>query len=187
VPIPYDQRRQRREKLAEELPPDLQEWIALRHVETVAKFSSKTQQRLVEAITAGAKVPAAIRHLKDSPEATVDEIVQAAGRRKQTKKIIQKPPDANHLALLADLLQICFPDMPRATSEAMAGSNLLSEVLSVVGAQQACFASDHARSDFFVVVLCGLALETIEHLNRIISTRMVYRQALQQSGLDWPF
>jgi hypothetical protein len=77
--------------------------------------------------------------------------------------------------------------MPRATAEAMAGSELLSEVLGVVGAQRACFESRHAESDFVVVVLCGLALRTIERLNQIIPKRPIYRQALQQSGVKWPY
>jgi hypothetical protein len=188
VPIPYDQRRQRREQLVEELPPNLREWIALRHVESVAKFPLETQQRLAEAIKEGAKVPAAVRFLKGNPNAKVEEIVQATGKRKQAeKKRFQRSPVSHHLTMLADLLQICFPDMPRATAEAMAGSDLLSEVRGVICAQQACFTSKHAQSDFFLVVLCGLALKTIEQLNQIISTRIVYRHALQQSGLDWPF
>jgi len=188
VPVPYDQRRRRREQLTAELLPDLRKWIALRHVETVAKFSPETQLRLAEAIKAGVSVPAAIRFLKENPESGVDQIVRLAGKRKQTaKKGTQRSPGSDHLILLADLLQTCFPDMPRATAHAMAGSELLSEILGVICAQQVCLASSHARSDFFIVVFCGLALETIERLNRIILEKTIYRQALQQSGLEWPY
>ena len=188
MPVPYDQRRQRREKLAEELPPNLRKWVALRHVETVAKFPPEIQQRLIESIITGVRVPAAIRFLKENPETTVEEIVMAVGKRRQTEnKGTQVSPEPNHLTFLANLLQTCFPDMPRATADAMAGSELLSEVLDVVCAQQTCFDSRHAQSDFVVVVLCGLALATIERLNQLISKRIIYRQALQQSGLEWPF
>ena len=188
MPVPYDQRRQRRLQLTEELPPDLQKWIALRHVETVAKFPSERQQRLAKAIKAGVTAPTAIRFLKENPEATVDEIVKDAGKRRPSdRKRLRRSPESHHLILLADLLQTCFPDMPRATASAMAGSELLSEVLDIIRTQQACFASHHAQSDFIVVVLCGLALSTIEHLNKSIATRRVYRHAIQQSGLDWPF
>jgi hypothetical protein len=188
VPVPYDQRRRRREKLAEELPPDLRKWVALRHVETVAKFTPEIQQRLIEAISAGVRVPAAIRFLKENPETTVEEIVKVAGKRRQTEhKETQAFPEPNHLTFLTNLLQTSFPDMPRATASAMARSDLLSEVLAVVCAQQACYESQHVQSDFVVVVLCGLALATLERLNQIISKRMIYRQALQQSGLEWPF
>lgn len=188
MPVPYDQRRQRRQQLIEELPPDLRQWIALRHVEAVAKFPPEIQQRLAEAIQAGIKAPTAIRFLKENPEATVAEIVKEPGKRRPTEmKHMRRSPDPNHLILLADLLQTCFPDMPRATATAMAGSDLLSEVLDIIRTQQTCFESHHTQSDFIVVVLCGLVLSTIERLNKIISTRMVYRQAIQQSGLDWTF
>jgi hypothetical protein len=188
VPVPYNQRRRRREQLAEELLPDLRKWIALRHVETVVKFPPERQQRLAEAIKAGVRVPAAIRFLKEHPESPVDQIVRMAGRRKQTeKKGIQRSPEPDHLILLADLLQTCFPDMPQATANAMARTDLLSEIMGVICAQQVCLASSHAQSDFFIVVFCGLALETIERLNQIIRKKTIYRQALQQSGLEWPF
>lgn len=188
MPVPYDQRRRQRQKLAEELPPDLQKRIALRHVETVAKFPPEAQQRLMEATNTGVRVPAAIRFLKENPEATVEEIVKAVGKRRQTtKKVIQASTEPNQLSLLADLLQTCFPDMPRTTANAMAESELLSEVLGIVSAQQACFESQHAQSDFVVVVLCGLALATIEHLNQTIPKRTIYRHAIQQSGVAWHF
>ena len=188
MPIPYAQRRQRRQQLMEALPADLRKWIALRHVEAVAKFPSERQARLAAAIEAGIKAPAAIRFLKENPEATVDEIVKDVAQRSPTEmKRTQRSPAHQHLTLLADLLQTCFPDMPRQTASAMAGSDLLSEVLDMIRTQQACFESHHARSDFTVVVLCGWVLRTTESLNEIISTRRVYRQALQQSGLEWPF
>lgn len=188
MPIPYDQRRRRRQQLAEKLPLGLSGQIALRNIETVAKFPSETQQRLAEAINIGVRVPAAIQYLKENPEAAVDEIVKTAGKRKQTRtKGIQGSPEPNNLSILADLLQTCFPDMPRTTADAMAESELLSEVLGIVYAQQTCFESRHTQSDFVVVVLCGLVLATIERLNQIIPTRTIYRQSLQQSGVKWPF
>ena len=188
MPVPYDQRRQRRQQLAEKLPVGLRGRIALRNVETVAKFSPETQQRLAKAIRKDVQIPAAVRFLKENPEAAVDEIVKAAGKRRQTEKKEQpESPEPKNLIFLADLLQVCFPDMPRATANAMAESDLLSEVLGIVCAQQVCIASNHAQSDFVIVVLCGLALATIERLNQIISAKTIYRQALQQSGLVWPF
>ena len=187
MPVSYAKRRQRRQKLAEGFPPNLRGRIALRNVEFVAKFPPDVQQKLAEAIRDGIRIPAAIRYLQENPEAKVDEIVKNAGRRRQTEnKRSQGFPETHQLTQLADLLQTCFPDMPRTTAEAMAGSVLLSEVLGIICAQQACFDSQHAQSDFVVVVLCGLALATIERLNQIIQKRTIYRQALQQSGVAWP-
>ena len=87
---------------------------------------------------------------------------------------------------LADVLQWCFPDMPRLTAEAMASSELLSEVLNVVRAQRRCFEARQIESDFVFVVLCGLVQKTTERLNQLIHTRPIYQQALRQSGVDWP-
>ena len=53
MPVPYAQRRQRRQQLAEKLHPSLREQIALRHIEAVSKFSPEVQSRLAEAIDAG--------------------------------------------------------------------------------------------------------------------------------------
>lgn len=192
MPVPYAQRRQRRQQLVKGLHPSLRGRIALRHIETVSKFLPASQGKLAEAIDAGVGIPAAIRFLKKNPQATVDEIIarcqKTTGRRQQTsKQVHQEIPDHNDLIWLADLLQACFPDMPRATAEAMAGSELLSEVLGIVYAQQVCFRSRHAQSDFVIVVLCGLVLRNIEELKQIVSRRTIYHQALQQSGVEWPY
>lgn len=166
--------------------------IALRHVETVAKFSPEAQGRLAEAIDAGIRIPAAIQFLKENPDVIGDEIISNYQKttnkhRQNTKQENQPAPDVGDLAELADLLRNCFPDMPQATAEAMAGSELLSEVLGLVHSQQVCFRSHHAQSDFVIVVLCGLALRNIEQLKQIIPKRTIYHQALQQSGVAWPY
>ena len=192
MPVSYAQRRQRRQQLAKGLHPRLRGQIALRHIETVSKFSPESQCRLAEAIDAGIGIPAAIQFLKEKPAAMVDEIItqyqKATSKPRQNEKQEnQSAPDANDGGVLADLLQTCFPDMPRPTAAAMAGSELLSEVLGIVHAQQVCFRSRHAQSDFVIVVLCGLALRNIEQLKQIIPERTIYHQALQQSGVAWPY
>ena len=192
MPVPYAQRRERRQQLAEGLHPSLRGRIALRHVETVSKFSSETQCGLAEAIDAGVRIPAAIQFLKEKPDAIVDEILLKCQKatskyRQNTKQENQPAPDASDLAVLTDLLQNCFPDMPQTTAEAMAGSELLSEVLGIIHAQRVCFRSRHAQSDFVIVVLCGLALRNIEQLKQIIPKRTIYHQALQQSDVEWPY
>ena len=192
MPVPYAQRRQRRQQLAEKLHPSLREQIALRHIEAVSKFSPEVQSRLAEAIDAGVRIPAAVQFLKENPDAIVDQIISKCQKttskhRRNTKQENQLAPDACDLAVLTDLLRNCFPDMPRATAEAMAGSELLSDVLGIVHSQQVCFRSHHAQSDFIIVVLCGLALRNIEQLKQTIPKRTIYHQALQQSGVEWPF
>jgi hypothetical protein len=192
VPVPYAQRRQRRQQLAKGLHPSLRGQIALRHIETVSKFSPESQCRLAEAIDAGVRIPTAVQFLRENPDAIVDEIISKCQKttskhRKNEKQENQPAPDVGDLAELADLLRNCFPDMPQATAEAMAGSELLSEVLGIVHSQQVCFRSHHAQSEFVIVVLCGLALRNIELLKQIIPERTIYHQALQQSAVEWPY
>lgn len=192
MPIPYTQRRQKRQQLAEELPPDLRDHIALRHVETVSKFSSDMHHRLAEAIAANVRIPAAIQFLKDNPNANTDQIIvncqkTTSNNGHNAKEEHPSSPEPKELAFLADLLQSCYPDMPKASAAAMVRSELLSEVLGIIRAQRTCFESSHSQSEFVVVVLCGLVLRTIEQLKQIISQRTVYQQALQQSGVEWPY
>ena len=75
MPVPYADRKKRRQQLAEELLPDLRGRIALRHVEAVSQFSSRTQRTLAEALEAGLRAPAAIAFLKEHPEALLTEVV----------------------------------------------------------------------------------------------------------------
>jgi len=192
VPVPYAQRRQRRQQLAEGLHPSLRGQIALRHIETVSKFSPEVQSRLAEAIDAGVRIPVAVQFLKENPDAIADEIIlkcqKTTSKHRQNEKQENRPaPDVSDLSVLVDLLRNCFPDMPQATAEAMAGSELLSEVLAIVRSQQVCFRSHHAQSEFVIVVLCGLALRNIEQLKQIIPRRTIYHLALQQSGVEWPY
>ena len=199
MPIPYAERRRRRKRLSEELPPGLRERIALRNVEAVAKLSLDSQKILAEALEIGVKIPAAIRYLRENPAAKVGEVVQVCRKAKDKHEnnavsggeILPDLHDPSAgsgevIAETADVLQYCFPDMPRMTAEAMARAELLSEVLNLMHAQRSCFEMHHLESDFVLVVLCGLVQKTTDRLNKIIHTKPVYKQALRQSGVDWP-
>ena len=207
MPVPYTQRRRRREQLAAELSPELQGRITLRQVEAVSKFSPQTQRTLAAALEAGSRAPAAVAFLKEHPAALLEEVVQncrTQKRRRRRQKIMEAgklhrdqdpaltPGSASEqgaaraAAELTDLLTYCYPDMPRLTAEAMAGSELMTGVLEIIRSQHACFAAPPAESDFVLVVLCGLAHKTVERLDRKVAEKPIYRQALQQSGVHWP-
>ena len=62
----------------------------------------------------------------------------------------------------------------------------MTGVRQIIQAQQTCLMAPQAESDFVLVVLCGLAKKTIERLEEIVSQKLVYRRALQQSGVNWP-
>lgn len=207
MPVPYAERKKRRKKLAAELPPDLQGQIALRHVEAVSAFSPQAQRTLAEALAAGASASAAVAFLKDHPEAGRAEVVASCRARQRKKQMtdgklprVEAPtesaPDGSEsgtqqvseqtLTELTDLLRYCYPDMPAITAEAMAAAELLAGVRAVIGAQQACLAAPEAESDFVLVALCGLAVQTLARLDQRVSARPAYRRALAQSGVDWP-
>jgi hypothetical protein len=192
MPIPYAERRRRRQQLSEQLPPALQGRIALRNLEAVTKLPPKAQQTLAGALDLGIGAPAAIRYLLENFDATLDEVIQKCRkttyeRDRKTKRRIETLTDTHDVAELAEILQFCFPDMPRITAEAMAGTELLSGVLGILRAERECFGSRHIESEFVVVALCGLMLKTLERINQILLERPIYRQALQQSGVEWPF
>jgi hypothetical protein len=197
VPVPYAERKKRRQQLADELPPNLRGRIALRHVEAVSGFSPQTQRTLAEALEAGIRTPAAIAYLQEHPEALLAEVAgncDTGKRRPEGVKIVDegRPQSGTEadgeqaVTELTDLLAYCYPDMPQITAQAMATSELLAGVLGVIQAQEACLAAPQAESDFVLVVLCGLAQKTMARLDQLVSRKSAYRQALRQSGVPWP-
>jgi len=74
--IPYDQRREHRLKLAEQLPPALREKISLRNIETFAALPDRARQTLEKAVLAGlTQIPRALRLLKDNPRLSAEELL----------------------------------------------------------------------------------------------------------------
>lgn len=198
MPISYAERKKRRQKLLQGLPLELRQRLALRHVEAVAKLPPGAQRTLAKALLAGMRrLPDAIAYLQSQPQASVEEVLRACEDGRDGKSVLptseaSQPwsladPDPGALAELSDLLQSCFPRMPGMTARALAADDLLSEVLALVLARQACFRSISIQSELVFVVLCGLALRFIDELNRLMASRPHYRGALVQSGLVWPF
>ena len=204
MPIPYAERKKRRQALLQQLAPELRQRLALRHVEAVAKLTPEAQQTLAEALSAGLRrIPDAIATLKERPNASVEEVVRACrdGRgagfgqtrlhHTEPSRVASKAaptrssadPNPGALAELSELLQECFPGMPGMTARALAADELLSDVLDLVRARQACFRSKSIQSELVFVALCGLALRFIDELNRLMDSRPHYRGALEQSGI----
>lgn len=199
MPISYAERKKRRQALLQRLAPALRERLALRHVEAVAKLPLEAQHTLAMALSAGSKrIPAAIEFLREQPQASLDEVLQACGNqrcaspaRKETSfpaAEVNLPassaiPESEAMADLAGLLQGCFPGMPEMTAKALAADELLHESLVLVRAGRTCLRSTAIRSELVFVVLCGWSLRFIGELNRIMNSRPHYRGALSQSGL----
>ncbi len=199
MPISYAERKKRRQALLQAFPSELRQRLALRHVEAVAKLPLEAQNTLASALSAGLRyIPEAIETLQEQPQASVEEVLRACrnGRLGEVSLAASGPdlpwppanPNSGALDELSDLLQDCFPGMPRMTAEALAADELLSEVLTLVRARQACFRSKSFQSELVFVALCGLALRFINELDGLMDSRPHYRGALAQSGLSvkWP-
>jgi hypothetical protein len=194
MPISYAERKKRRQAILQGLAPELQERLALRHVEAVVKLPLEAQHTLALALSAGLPgIPAAIACLREHPQASLEEVLHAGmdGRGGEPDSPPPKPallhatanPDPDALSELAGLLQDCFPGMPEMTREALAADELLSGVLALVRARRACFRSTAIQSELVFVALCGLAVWFIDELNQLMASRPYYYGALLQSGL----
>jgi hypothetical protein len=183
MPIPYAERKRRRQALLQQLDPGLSQRLALRHVEAAAKLPTAAQRTLAAALSSGlSHIPDAIALLQDDRQG---EAPPSPLKADPARPAAQPDPDA--LAELTDLLQNCFPGMPGVTCEALAADELLSGVLALVRARRACIRSKSSQSELVFVVLCGLGLRFVDELNRLMDARPHYRGALAQSGLVWPF
>lgn len=179
----YQAKRQRWLRLLDSLPAGLREHVSLRNVEAVAALNPQAQARLAEALQAGLKrLPRALEQLRADPDTSVADLLQPplatdTSDSDQNTENIQKE--------LADLIQLCFPDMPRLAAEALAGADVLEAARQAAGAHAGLFASSHLRTDFVLLVVYGLLRQSQERLEEIIQATPAFRQSLLQSDLPW--
>ena len=170
----YQSKRERWQRLLETLPANLRKQVSLRNVEMVAALSPQGQARLAEAIQAGLKrLPRAVEQLKANPDTSVADLLNPPA---------QSIPEFNPQIQneIADLIQECFPDMPRVSAEALANSDALDIVRDIARAHQQSFESNHLRTDFVALVLYGLLRQSIERLEEIIAQTPALQRALNQ-------
>lgn len=115
----YKSKRERWQRLLEGLPSVLQEHVSLRNVEAVAALPPQAQGRLIEAIQAGLKrLPRALEQLQIDPNVSISELLDPPAQ-----PLINSSPTGPHTPKkihddLIDLIQTCFPDMPRISADA---------------------------------------------------------------------
>ena len=179
----YQSKRERWRRVLESLPIDLREHVSLRNVEAVASLTSQAQARLVEALHSGLKrLPRAVEQLRMNPETSVAELLnppaQPVNPQSSTfPRHIQKE--------LADLIQVCFPDMPRISAEALASADVMDIARQTAHTHHNLFESQHLRTDFVMVVLYALVRQTLERLEETIADTPALRQIFDQSSLPW--
>ena len=182
----YQSKRERWQRLLETLPAGLREQVSLRNVEAVAALPPQAQERLAEAIQAGLKrLPRAVEQLRLNPNVSVAELLNPP---------VQPQPESPSPAAdfpqhiqneLADLIQLCFPDMPRMSAEALANADVMDVARTTAQAHHQLFKSNHLRTDFVVMVLYGLMRQSLESLEEVIEQTPALLQAFNQSSLPW--
>ena len=182
----YQAKRERWQRMLESLPVGLREHVSLRNVEAVSGLTSQAQERLTEALQAGLKrIPRAVEQLRTNPNTSVHDLLDPPDQ------IVSESPSQEsdfpqHIQRqLADLIQECFPDMPRISAEALASSDVMDVARNVAQAHHQLFMSNHVRTDFVMMVLYGLMRQTLEHLDEVIEENPALRQAFDQSTLPW--
>ncbi len=179
----YQSKRVRWQRLMETLPAGLREHVSLRGVEAVAALDPQAQERLAEAIQAGLKrLPRAVEQLKINPNTSVADLINppslpVTGSSSDFPQHIQNE--------LADLIQLCFPDMPRMSAEALANADVMDIARTTAQAHHQLFKSNHLRTDFVVMVLYGLMRQSQERLETVIEQTPALMQAFNQSSLPW--
>lgn len=177
----YKSKRERWQRMQEALPADLRPHVSLRNVEAVSSLSSKAQARLADAIRAGLKrLPRAIEQLRknaDTPLAELLDPTQIADTQFQGEfsKEVQRE--------LADLVQACYPDMPRVSAEALTEAEAMQVAGKLAEAFDAAFASRHLKADFVLIVVYALVAQSLARLETLIADTPAAQQVLAQSDL----
>lgn len=179
----YQAKRERWQRLLGSLPANLRGHVSLRNVEAVAALTPQAQTRLAEAIQAGLKrLPRAVEQLQNNPDTPVEELLNptvttAAEVQPQISKYVKDE--------LAGLVQLCFPDMPRVSAEALVEAEVMDMALQTAQVHHLLFQSDHLRTDFVLLVVYGLMRQSLEHLEEMINQSPAFQQTLLQSDLPW--
>ena len=182
----YQSKRERWERLRETLPANLREHVSLRNVEAVVSLSEQAQQRLAEAIEAGLKrLPRVIEKLKNDPDTSVEELLKpsALPAKKNSASALEIPPFVKDE--LADMIQLCFPEMTRISAEALVEADVMEIAWQTLQAHHQVLGSNHLKTDFVMVIEYGLMRQTLEHMEEIIQDTPALKQAITQSPLPW--
>ena len=120
----YQSKRERWQRLLETLPAGLREHVSLRNVEAVAALDPTGAGTIGGSHSSRTQAPAA-------RSGTIESQSKYFGCRSAQSTIAARYRVASsdfpqHIQNeLADLIQLCFPDMPRVSAEALANSDVM--------------------------------------------------------------
>lgn len=175
----YSSKRERWQRMLQSLPVGLREHVSLRNVEGVASLTPAAQQRLSQAIQSGLKrLPPAIEQLIADPDASVEALLHPA------VQTASSTPIPKHIQTeLADLIQTAFPDMPRVSAEALAGSDSMAEVRAVAWANETLLRCLHHRADFVLLVFMAHMCKVADRLGEIADKSPALKAAFKRKDL----
>lgn len=180
----YQSKQERRQRLLESLPVDLRPHVSVRNIEAVAALSTQAQSRLLEAIQSGLKrLPRAIEQLRADPETAVTDLLNPPVQPEV--RLTAQPVSPELKQTMTDMIQLCFPDMPRVSAEALAEADVLENARTLAQAHQELFGSHHLKTDFVMLTVYGLMRQTLEGLEELIENTPALRQVFNQSDLPW--
>lgn len=180
----YQSKQERRQRLLESLPAELRPHVSVRNIEAVAALASQAQARLLEALQAGLKrLPRAIEQLRADPNTSVADLLRPSAQPETEASLPTDSPTIGQE--VADLIQFCFPDMPRMSAEALAEADVMQVVRSVAATHRQIFRSSHLKTDFVMLTVYALMRQTLEGLEGLIENSPALRQAFNQGDLPW--
>jgi hypothetical protein len=182
----------RRRRIRESFAPPLNE-IALRHVDSVqalggdqreilARVLEKTGVRYLAASLAAIKKRGA--NIKDEDDLMA--LLKLADKPQRHTNVLSSKSQKNSpkdAAYLAKLLVQCFPDMPQASADALAASEVMSACLDVVSATRQ--ALENAKSDFVIIALHALFTDRLDAIAEIINSNPAFVKAINRSHPGW--
>jgi hypothetical protein len=164
--------------MRETLPEELRHHVSLRNIEAVSYMTREAQERLAEAVQAGLKqLPRAVELLKSNPKTPLEVLLNPNTEivPKLSREILKE---------LALLIQSCFPDMPRLSAEALAGSEVMDIVRRVAEAHQKLLASSHIKTDFVMLTVYSQMCQTLEKLEEMIGDNPALRQVFENKRME---
>ena len=175
----YSSKRERWQRMLQSLPVGLREHVSLRNLERVASLTPAAQQRLSQAIQSGLRrLHPAIEQLTADPDTSVEDLLHPAS---QTVKGTRTPKHIQEE--IADLIQTTFPDMPRVSAEALAGSDAMAEVRTVAWAIETLLLSLNQRADFVLLVFMAHMCKVTDSLSEIADKSPALKAAYKRPDL----
>jgi len=182
----YQSKRERWQRLLDALPENLREHVSLRNVEAVAALTPRCKARLAEAIHAGLKrLPHAVEQLKIDPDTSIEDLLKPPPQSVNRTSPSSVGFPASLKKELADLIQLCFPEMNRLSVDALIDSDVLDIARQTLQTHHQLFQSRHLKTDFVMVILYGLMRRALERLEEIIQDTPAVQQVFDLGHLPW--